>query len=238
MKSVSIVIPAYNEENRLPDTLKKIQEYLYKRKLRHEIIIVNDGSSDNTAAAAQKFRDLRVKVINNKGNMGKGYSIHRGVLASKNDIILFTDADLSTPIKFLDNFLAIHKKGYDVAIASRALNRRLIKKRQPFLRDTMGRIFNILVTVVTGLKIKDTQCGFKSFKKKAAKQIFRRQTIFDFGFDVEILYIAALKKLKTHESAVEWYDSPGTKVNPVKDSLKMFAGLFKIKINNLKGVYK
>ena len=238
MASVSIVIPAFNEEKRLPVTLEKIQEYLEKKDFSHEIIIVDDGSTDNTKKSVECFEKLNIKVIPNEKNTGKGYSINRGILAAKNDIILFTDADLSTPIKFLDNFLAMHKKGYDVVIASRAINRKLVKKHQPFIREAMGRIFNIFVLLITGLKIKDTQCGFKSFTKKAAKDVFPRQTIFDFGFDVEILYIASARGFKIYESAAEWYDSPGTKVSPFRDSVRMFIDLFKIKYRSIKDFYK
>jgi len=238
MASVSIVIPAYNEAKRLPSTLNKIKSFLSSKKLKYEIIVVNDGSSDETAKAAISVKGLKVTLISNKKNMGKGYCVNRGVKKAKNDIILFTDADLSTPVKFLSPFLKLHSKGNDVVAASRALNRKLVKKRQPIHRDMMGRIFNVFVRLITGLKIKDTQCGFKSFKKSAAKKIFSKQTIFDFGFDVEILYIASLHGFKIAESPVEWYDSPATKVNPLMDSLRMFGGLFAIRLKSIKGIYR
>ena len=238
MPSVSIIIPAYNEAKRLPSTLTRIKSYLEAKGLENEVIVVNDGSLDDTAKTAENFKGLNVKVISNEKNAGKGLCVHKGIKAAQNDIILFTDADMSTPIGFFDDFLKYHEQGYDVVIGSRALNRKLVKKKQPFHRDMMGRIFNIFVRLITGLKVKDTQCGFKSFKKDVAKNIFSKQTIFDFGFDVEILHIANIHNYKIKESAVEWYDSPGTKVNPVKDSIKMFGDLFKIKFKNAKGLYK
>ncbi|MFW6210774.1 MAG: dolichyl-phosphate beta-glucosyltransferase, partial [bacterium] len=192
MSSVSIIIPAYNEEKRLPPTLKQIQNYISEKNLEHEIIIVSDGSTDNTAGAAENFPGLNIRVIENKKHRGKGYCVNTGVSNAQKDIILFSDADMSTPIKYLDDFLALHENGFDVVIASRALNRKIIKQKQPFIRDHMGRFFNFLARKITGLEILDTQCGFKSFRKNAAKHIFSRQTIFDFGFDVEILYIAKL----------------------------------------------
>jgi len=237
MKSVSIIIPAYNEEKRLPETLEKIKNYLSGKDFEYEVLLINDGSTDDTAKTASGFSGVNVKVISNKKNMGKGYCVNKGVFEAKNDIILFTDADLSTPIDSFDRFYSLHEKGYDVVIASRAVDRKLVKKRQPWIRETMGRIFNVFVRAVTGLKISDTQCGFKSFKRAAAKEIFSKQTIFGFGFDVEILYIARLQGRKIHETAVEWYDSPGTKVSALKDSARMFIELFIIRLKNLAGKY-
>jgi len=238
MYSVSIVIPAYNEEKRLDKTLNKINEFLKANKeLKTEIIVVNDGSSDKTADLVKNYKNLQIKLLNNEKNMGKGYCVRRGVLEANNDIILFTDADLSTPIEFLNHFLKHHEMGFDIVIASRVVKGAEKKIRQPIWRDLMGRFFNILVRIILGLKIKDTQCGFKSFKKDVAKIIFSRQTIFDFGFDPEILFIANVKNYKIKEYPVEWYDVKGTKVKAIKDSIKMFLELIKIKSNYKKGLY-
>lgn len=206
MYSVSIVIPAYNEEKRLSSTLNKISEFLKSnQELKAEIIVVNDGSTDNTADLVKNFKELKIKLLNNEKNMGKGYCVKRGVLEANNDIILFTDADLSTPIEFLNQFLKHHEMGFDIVIASRAVKGAEKKIKQPIWRDLMGKFFNILVRIILGLNIKDTQCGFKSFKKEAAKIIFSKQTIFDFGFDPEILFIANMKNYKIKEHPVEWY---------------------------------
>ena len=199
--------------------------------------IVSDGSTDNTVPIAADFKGLNIRIFENKENRGKGYCVNIGISNAQNDIILFSDADLSTPIEHLDDFISLHSEGFDVVIASRALDRKMILQKQPFLRDTMGRFFNFFVRKITGLEIKDTQCGFKSFKKNAAKQIFSRQTIFDFGFDVEILYIAKLHEYKIKETPAAWSDSPGTKVSPLKDSAKMFFDLIDIRQKHKKGVY-
>lgn len=235
MASVSIIIPAYNEEKRLPVTLSRIKKYLSRKKVPAEIIVVNDGSTDGTAAAA---RLAKVRLINNPENRGKGYSINRGVLAAKKGIILFTDADLSTPIEFLGRFMKEHEKGADVVIASRDIKGSKVRVPQSVFRETGGKVFNFFVRAVTGLPIRDTQCGFKSFKKEAAKKIFPRQTIFDFGFDAEILFIARGHNCRIVEYPVDWYNSPATKVNFFRDSLKMFAELFKIRLNGMKGLYR
>jgi dolichyl-phosphate beta-glucosyltransferase len=235
MTSVSIIIPAYNEEKRLPATLSRIKKHLSKKSISAEIIVVNDGSTDGTADAARR---AKVKLINNSKNRGKGYSINRGMLAAKNGIVFFTDADLSTPIDFLGRFIKEHKTGADVVIASRDIKGSKVRVPQNIFRETGGKVFNLFVRAVTGLPIHDTQCGFKSFKKEAAKKIFPRQTIFDFGFDAEILFIARKHKCRIVEYPVEWYNSPATKVDFFRDSMKMFAELFKIRLNDMKGLYK
>lgn len=238
MALISIVIPAYNEEKRLPDTLKKLLKFVSSKKINAEIIVVDDGSQDKTASVVLALKSSKIKLIKNTKNMGKGFSVQNGVKNAKGDIILFTDADMSTPIKHLSEFIQYHKAGYEIVIASRDLvESQVIIPQNPF-REISGKIFNLMVRLVTGLPIHDTQCGFKSFTKKAAKLIFPKQTIAGFGFDVEILFIAHNHKLSIKEAAVEWYNATGTKVSFFKDSLRMFAELFKIRLNGLKGIYK
>ena len=238
MALVSIIIPAYNEEKRIPDTLRKILKFVSSKKINSEIIVVDDGSTDNTAAVVAAIKNPKIRIIKNPKNMGKGYSVQNGVRNAKGGIVLFTDADLSTPIKHLSEFIAYHKEGYEVVIASRDLVESKVMVPQSHFRELGGKIFNIMVRVVTGLPIHDTQCGFKSFSKKAAKMIFSRQTIPGFGFDAEILFIAYSLKLQIKESAVEWYNDPGTKVNFFRDSIRMFAELFKIRLNGIRGLYR
>ncbi len=237
MVKISIIIPAYNEEKRLPATLEKISGFIKQKKLNAEIIVVDDGSTDRTVEAASGFSGARVRVIKNPKNMGKGYSVRNGALNCAGEIILFTDADLSTPIKHLEEFIEFHRQGYDVVAASRDLVESKVMVPQSNLREFGGKFFNFMVRAVTGLMVHDTQCGFKSFTKKAAGIIFPRQTITNFGFDVELLYIANLHGLSIKESAVEWYNNSASKVNFFSDSLKMFAELFIIRLNGNRGRY-
>ncbi|MCX8094465.1 MAG: glycosyltransferase family 2 protein [Candidatus Goldbacteria bacterium] len=232
---VSVIIPAYNEEKRLPETLKKIKNFLKKNKIKNEIIVVDDGSTDNTVSISKKYK---VKVLKNEKNKGKGFSVKRGMLAARGEIVIFTDADLSTPVEFLKHFINEHKSGFDIVIASRALQGSEIKIPQPYLRELSGKIFNVLVRLITWLPIHDTQCGFKSFTRKAAQQIFKRLTIYGFGFDVEALYIARKLGFTISEYPVSWYNSKATKVDFLKDSIRMFFELFKIRLNDIKGLYK
>ena len=238
MALVSIIIPAYNEEKRLPDTLRKILKFISSKKISAEIIVVDDGSRDNTAGIVSALKNPKVRLIQNHKNMGKGFSVQNGVKNAKGSILLFTDADLSTPIKHITEFLAYHKEDFDVVIASRDLVESKVVVPQSHFREFGGKVFNLMVRIVTGLPVHDTQCDFKSFTKKAAKAIFSRQTIPGFGFDAEILFIAYSLKLQIKESAVEWYNDPGTKVNFFRDSIRMFAELFKIRLNGIRGLYK
>lgn len=238
MRLLSIIIPAYNEEKRLPKTLKLIGAYLKKRRIKNEIIVVDDGSTDATVKAASSVRGIKVRVLKNRVNSGKGFSINHGMLKARGDVLLFTDADLSTPVHFFDDFKKLHAAGIDIVIASRAVKGAVKKVKQPLYRDLMGRFFNVLVKLITGLGLNDTQCGFKSYTKKAAKAIFSRQTIFDFGFDAEVLYIAKIHGFKIKESPVDWYDSPATKVKAVRDSVRMLLGLFRVRWNDMIGKYK
>jgi len=234
MDSVSIIIPAYNEEKRIPYTLQRIKKYLKSCRFSHEIIVVNDGSTDKTREVSEKEN---VCVINNGKNVGKGYSIKKGMLSAKNDIVLFTDADLSTPIETFGKFYEEHLKGADIVIASRALKESVVAVKQPFYREKMGKIFNFFVRMITGLPIHDTQCGFKSFKKTVIEAVFDKQSVYDFGFDVEILYIAKLNGFKISEMPVEWHNSAATKVRALRDSALMFLDLFKIRSNHSRGKY-
>ena len=235
MASLSLIIPAYNEEKRLPNSLKIIREYLENRISDYEVLIIDDGSTDNTASVSEP--GLNMRVVKNIKNMGKGYSINNGVKEASKDIILFSDADLSTPIEFIEPFMKAHEQGFDIISASRAVKGSVKNKKQPFYRDLMGKIFNLFVRIVTGLPIKDTQCGFKSFTNKCAKDVYSKQTVFDFGFDVEILFIAKHRGYKILEHPVNWHDVEGSKVNAIRDSVKMFAELFTVRSNAKKGLY-
>ncbi|MEX0616461.1 MAG: bifunctional glycosyltransferase family 2/GtrA family protein [Candidatus Woykebacteria bacterium] len=231
---ISIIIPTFNEEERLPKTLRKIADYVNKNPEGYEVIVVDDASTDGTGQVAQSFegkiQNLKVLRLEKSPFAGKGYAVNKGVLASKGNLILFTDADGSTPIEEIEKLISKIDDGYDVAIGSRALERSTVQKRQNPLREYMGRTFNILVQTLTVKGIVDTQCGFKLFKRESTYGIFENQRIFDFGFDVEILYCASKKGLKIAEVPTLWYNDPRSSVHPVKDSLKMLVDLFKIRL--------
>ena len=235
MKSLSVVIPAYNESQRIKNTIDAVLKYLENWKIKFEIIVVDDGSIDNTADIVKNIKDKRVRIVKNGKNYGKGYSVRNGVLNSKYEYVLFSDADLSTPIDMIDKFEKY--LDYDIIIGSRALSESDIKIKQPFYREFMGKTFNKFVRLFTVRGIKDTQCGFKLFKRNIAKKIFERATLNGFGFDVEILYIAKLNGIKIAEVPVVWKNSRISKVRPIKDSVNMFKDLFVIRINKAKGKY-
>jgi len=233
---ISIVIPAYNEEKRIGRSIKQIVKYLDKKKYSYEIIVVDDGSIDNTIDVVKKASNKNIRIIKNKKNMGKGYSVKTGILNAKYPLVLFSDSDLATPIEELDKFME-YIKSYDIVIASRNLKESNIKVKQPFYRQLMGKTFPLLVNLIALGGFRDTQCGFKLFKTGAAKRIVSLQTFNRFSFDVEILFIAKKLGYKIKEAPVVWIDKEGSKVSPIKDSLKMLIDLFKIRLNNLLGKY-
>ncbi|MFH2021103.1 MAG: dolichyl-phosphate beta-glucosyltransferase [archaeon] len=236
MNSISIVIPAYNEENRIEATLKKISTYFDKKKLKYEIVVVDDGSTDSTVktVAQQNLKNLR--IIQNNENKGKGYTIKKGFLASRMDYVLFSDADLSTPIKEFEVFMN-YVSDYDIIIGSRKKANSVLIVKQPFYRVFAGNIFPILVNFLIMNDFNDTQCGFKLFNRKKCLVLFNKQRLDGFGFDVEILYLAKKRKLKIKELGVKWQNDTNTKVQLVKHSLLMLIDLIKIRINDLLGRY-
>lgn len=235
---LSIIIPAFNEESRLPVTLAEISEYIRASKRETEVIVVDDGSSDRTSDIANSFRGeiQRLRVVANQTNRGKGFSVRRGMLEARGRIVLFTDADLSAPIdeagKLFDA-LADH----DVAIGSRALNRSLISVHQSVFRENAGIVFNFIVRAILRLPFVDTQCGFKAFRRERCRIIFQQQRIERFGFDPELLYLARHHGLTAAEIPVRWAHSPATKVSMFRDSLQMFLDVFLIRWNALIGRY-
>jgi len=237
---LSIVIPAFNEERRLPKAIEQIGSYLSARTLGAEIIVVDDGSSDATPKLIEsyggKFPGLR--LISNGANRGKGFSVRHGVLESRGEIVLFTDADLSTPIEEADKLLAaLREQGYDAAIGSRALDRSLIEVHQSAFREQAGAMFNRLVRQIAGLEFSDTQCGFKAFRRERTRIIFEQQRIERFGFDPEILFLAKRHGLRVAEIPVRWSHDSGTKVNVIGDGIRMLLELPVIRWNSLRGRY-
>jgi len=242
LNSISIVIPAFNEEKRLPATLSAVFNYLAARRWEFaEVLVVDDGSTDGTCGVAERLVPLHagLRLLKNPGNRGKGYSVRHGVLESRGEWVLFTDADLSAPIDELDKLLeAARTGGATVAIGSRALDRSLITVHQSWFRENAGRLFNLLVRVLTSLPFQDTQCGFKLFETRAAREVFQRQRLERFGFDVEVLFIARLLGHKTIEVPVRWSHSEGTKVRMLRDSLAMFTDLVRVRWNQVRGRYR
>jgi glycosyltransferase involved in cell wall biosynthesis len=236
---LSIVIPAFNEERRLPATLERIAAYINVSSRATEVIVVDDGSRDGTIGVAESFREKLpdLRVISNGRNRGKGYSVRHGFMESRGEIVLFTDADLSAPIEEADKLLA-KMDGYDVAIGSRAVNRDLIEVHESKFRELAGIIFNRIVRLILRLPFVDTQCGFKAFQREKCKVIFEQQTIERFGFDPELLYLARHHGLRTAEVAVRWAHSPATKVNMLRDSVQMFLDVVIIRWNSMSGRYR
>jgi dolichyl-phosphate beta-glucosyltransferase len=235
-RSISIIIPAYNEEKRLPATLSTVQAYLKATSWDFtEIVVVDDGSRDATAEIARK---AGVRLLQNPGNRGKGYSVRHGMLDAKGDWLLFSDADLSTPIEELEKLWgAVEREHAQAAIGSRDLDRSLIGVRQPLFREFGGRFFNVVIRLVTGLPFHDTQCGFKLFEGVAAREIFKRQLVERFGFDVEVLFIAQRLGYRTLEVPVRWNDVAGTKVKML-GALAAFLDPLKVRWNSIAGKYK
>ncbi len=235
MDSLSIVIPAYNEENRLPQTLERILSWLCEQTLEfQEVIVVDDGSRDGTAQVAEKFRKTNppVRLLHNPGNRGKGYAVRHGMLEANGRWILYTDADLSTPIEDVTRlYSAAVENNAAIAIGSRAVDRSLVAVHQPVFREYSGRFFNLVMRSITGLPFHDTQCGFKLFRADAAKEIFTRQEQDGFSFDVEDLVIAARLGLRAVEVPVRWSNVEGTKVS-LTQGLKSFSDLWKIRSNH------
>lgn len=238
---LSVVIPCYNEAGRIRSTLERIGAYLAERAWDAEILVCDDGSTDDTQAVvtecAKRLR-VPVRLLGHTPNRGKGYTVREGVLASEGDFVLFSDADLSTPIEELDVFMPLLTSGhYDVVIGSRGLPESRLQLRQPRYRELMGRTFNLLVQAIGLRGFKDTQCGFKLFRREVARRLFSMQTVPGFAFDVEIVLLAVLCGYRVKEQPVTWINSPVSRVSPLWDSFRMLWELTRIRINWLRGKY-
>jgi len=238
LKNLSVVFPSYNEGKRIGPTLDRAVEYLSATCDRFEILVVNDGSTDDTVAvASERLSSVEnARVLDNPGNRGKGYSVRHGMLEATGDWILFSDADLSTPIEEVEKLAQSAAKA-QVIFGSRGLRSSEILERQPIYRETMGRIFNLMVQAIALPGIHDSQCGFKLFRKDAAHSVFSRTTIEGFGFDVEALYLARRLGWTLDEVPVRWVNDPATTVNALVDSSRMAADLFRVRFRH-RGVKK
>jgi dolichyl-phosphate beta-glucosyltransferase len=234
---LSIVVPAYNEARRIRSTLESLCHIKETKPYSVELIVVDDGSTDKTVETVAEFPGIR--LLRNDRNHGKGFTVRHGVLEAQGEFILFTDADLSTPIEEMDKLLsALQSSGADVAVGSRALERELIGIHQPWFRDMGGRFFNLLVRVFTGLKLHDTQCGFKLFKRSSTRRAFEQMRVEGFGFDPELLFLIERGGGRVLEVPVRWNDHPATKVRFFRDSTRMVLDLIAIRWRAFMGKYQ
>jgi glycosyltransferase involved in cell wall biosynthesis len=236
---ISIVIPAYNESRRIKPTLEKILAYVAQQGWDAEIIIVNDGSRDNTAEIIHGYaQDHRiVRLIENPGNRGKGFSVRNGMLNARGDLMLFTDADLSAPIEEAPKLFDAIANGADIAIGSRWLRAELQTERQSLQRQLFGRAFNLALRILLGVRFKDTQCGFKAFNRRAVEAVFWQQQIERWGFDPELIFLAQRKGLSVVEIPVQWAHEEGGSINPLRDGIRMVLDILRIRWNWVSGKY-
>ena len=241
---LSIVIPAYNEETRVARSLEKIYLYLEQQTYTYELIIVDDGSTDQTAQVVHDIlkRSEHGKLLQNGVNRGKGYSVRQGVLHSRGEYVLISDADLSTPIREIEQLFRYLEQGYDIAIGSRGLKESDIQVHQSWYRERMGKIFNLLIRLILLPDFYDTQCGFKCFRGDIARKLFSQQTIDHFSFDVEVLFLATYYNYKIKEVPIQWFHEPSVWLNTtaeaIKGSSKMLWDLLRIRYNVWLGKYE
>jgi len=235
----SIVIPAYNESGRIPATLRSVLDCIHKHNWNAEIIVVDDGSRDKTAEVVRAVaaQAPEVRMIQNPGNRGKGYSVRNGILQALGEVVMFTDADLSAPMEEAEGLFAAIADGADIAIGSRWLERKRQTIRQPIYRQVFGRCFNGVTRIIMGLRFADTQCGFKAFTRKAAQTVFQLQTIERWGFDPEILFIGLKRGFRIDEVPVSWAHDERTRMSYLKDGMRMLQDIAIVRWNALLGRY-
>jgi dolichyl-phosphate beta-glucosyltransferase len=228
---LSVIIPAYNEEQRLPRTMESIIRYLDRQPIRYEIGVVDDGSADRTCDIVRRYAQdhPRVVLMSYGSNRGKGFAVRYGMMRGRGERLLLSDADLSTPIEEIEKLSAWLDEGYDIAIGSRALPGSNLPVRQSFLRERVGRSFNFVVRTVSGLSFADTQCGFKLFSRDAAMDVFPLLTIDRWSFDVEALFVAQRMGYRTKEVPITWIDAPGSKVSVGRDLVRTMTDLTRIR---------
>jgi dolichyl-phosphate beta-glucosyltransferase len=234
---LSIIIPAFNEESRLPQSLEQVAHFVATQTYPIEVIVVNNNSKDNTGQIATEFaEEFPYTRVLFEGRQGKGAAVRRGVLEGRGTYLVICDADFSMPVDEVPKFLPVNGKSYDVAIASREV-RGARRVGEPQYRHVMGRVFNLIVRVLAIPRIQDTQCGFKSFRREVAQDVFARQTIVGWGFDVEVLYIALKRGYNVIEIPITWYYKPQSRISPLRDSINMVMEVMRVRLNGLRGHY-
>ena len=234
---LSIIIPAHNEESRLPRTLERIFDFLKDQSYSYEVLIIENGSSDRTLALSQVFAIHHPNlIVHQEQQPGKGNAVRRGMLMAKGQYRFICDADLSMPIEEIQKFIPPALTNFDVAIGSREAPG-AIRYNEPSYRHLGGRAINLAIRFLILPGLNDTQCGFKCFSAEAAQKIFSQQTLMGWSFDIENLYIARRKKLKIEEIPIQWYYDPDSKVSAIRDALQMLSDIFRIHINSMRGKY-
>lgn len=234
---LSIIIPAFNEEFRLPQTLPNVMDFVEQQDYAVEVLVVDDGSTDSTPTIVQQFAAEHPYIrLLRPGHGGKGHAVKHGMLAAQGEYVFFADADWAMPVTELPKFLPPRQNGYDLAIGSRE-GEGAVRYNEPGYRHLMGRVFNFLVKVLAVPGFEDTQCGFKCFHRPVVQDLFTNQTIDGFGFDVEVLYIARKRGYKIIEIPIDWYSQAESKVHPVRDTLRMFQDIFDVRRNDRHGMY-
>lgn len=220
---ISLIIPTFNEEKRLGNSLEKLADFLNSFEIEVEVLIADDGSSDKTLDIASdfqnKFKNLKIFNLEHKG---KGWAVNQGFKNATGEVVVFTDADFSTPITEIEKLISKINEGFDVVVGSRAIDRSLIKVHQNFFRENIGRAANLLIQLLAVRGIKDTQCGFKAFRKSTTEKVFEKQKVWGFAFDVELLFLARKANLKIAEVGVLWFNDPHSTVRPFFDTLQSF----------------
>jgi dolichyl-phosphate beta-glucosyltransferase len=240
--TVSIVIPAYDEADRIGEPLTTIFDHLRRENVGAEVIVVDDGSADKTAEVSRQVfadnKDIRARVVRYEQNRGKGFAVRTGLEAAEADIALFSDADLSTPIEEMPKLVEPIRQGdFDVTFGSRALDRSLIGTHQPWRREQGGKVMNLIIRLMSGLDFCDTQCGFKAFNMAKFRPLLPLMTVDRFGFDVEFLYVAQYHHLRLKEIPVRWSNVEGSKVSVFRDTRRMIGELIEIRRNARAGIY-
>lgn len=236
---LSVIIPAYNEERRIVETLRSVSDYLKKQSYDWEVLVVNDGAKDGTAKVVAEFlKEVpQIKLIDNKENHGKGYVVKQGMLIAQGEYRLFMDADNSTKVDEIAKFFPLFENGYDIVVGSRRIKGAVIAAKQPGIRDFLGWVFRLIVHTVVPLGVVDSQCGFKAFSRKATEAIFPKQTIFRWAFDVEILALAKKMKFKIAEAPITWVNDAESHVK-ASGMIKMLFEVIQVRLNLWTGKYR